>query len=107
MPAIVARHSFRYALGCVAVAVCVAGAAGRWSQHRPPAPPGPQEAAVRQLVLGNAPVERRFAGLFEYFASGFVRHAARGYSRVQFGGAHSFNGYSVDGLEGFARTGSL
>ncbi len=107
MPAIVARHSFRYALVCVAVAVCVACAAGRWSQYRPPAPPGPQEAAIRQLVLGNAPVERRFAGLFEYFASGFARHAVPGYSRVQFGGAHSFNGYSVDGLEGFARTGTL
>ena len=103
MPAIIARHSFRYALGCVAVAVCVAG----WSQYRAPAPVGPQEEAIRQLVLGDAPIERRFAGLFEYFSSGFVRHAAPGYARVQFRGEHSFNGHSVDGLEGFARTGSL
>jgi hypothetical protein len=58
-------------------------------------------------VLGDAPIERRFDGLFEYFSSGFVRHAIPGYSRVQFGGARSFNGYSVDGLEGFARTGPL
>ena len=58
-------------------------------------------------MLSDAPVERRFEGLFEYFAAGFVEHATAGYARVQFAGAGSFNGYSVNGLEGFARTGSL
>lgn len=119
MPAFATRLSIRFALGCALVALAVAGffwapivqhaanAASRWGQHRIPAPAGPEEAAIRQLVLGDAPLERRFAGLFEYFSNGFVRHAVPGYARVQFGGARSSNGYSVDGLEGFARTGSL
>jgi hypothetical protein len=119
MPAIPATHYVRYALGCAVVAVGVAmffrvsivqqavDATSRWGQYHAPAPAGPEEAAIRRLVLGDAPVERRVAGLFAYFSSGFVRHAAPGYTRVHFGGAHSFNGYSVDGLEGFARTGSL
>lgn len=119
MPVIMTRLSVRIALCCALAALGVAGffwipmvqhaadAATRWGQYHRPAPTGPEEAAIQQLVLGNAPIERRFTGLFEYFSSGFVRHAVPGYARVQFGGAHSFNGYSVDGLEGFARTGSL
>ncbi len=58
-------------------------------------------------MLSEAPVERRFAGLSEYFAAGFVRHATPGYARVQFKGERSFNGYSMDGLEGFSRTAPL
>jgi hypothetical protein len=52
-------------------------------------------------------METRFAGLFEYFAHGFVRHATPGYSRVQYGGMGSRNSYAMDGLEGFARTAPL
>ncbi len=103
MPANVTRLSFRYALAGVVVAL---GLAAR-SEYRSPAPAGVREEGIRQLVLSDAPVERRFAGLFEYFASGFVRHATPGYARVQFGGVRSLNGYSVDGLEGFARTAPL
>jgi hypothetical protein len=79
----------------------------RRDPYRTPAPAGVTENSVRQLVLSSAPVERRYTGLFKYFADGFVRHASPGYSRVQFAGARSFNGYSNDGLEGFARTGTL
>jgi hypothetical protein len=103
MPAIVTRLSFRFALGCLAVALCVAG----WGRYRSPAPPGAREESIRQLVLSDAPVDRRFAGLFDYFSSGFVRHATPGYARVHFQGARSFNGDSIEGLEGFARTAPL
>jgi hypothetical protein len=68
---------------------------------------GSEEERVRQLLLGNQPLETRFAGLFEYFANGFVRHATPGYSRVQYGGLGSQNSYATDGLEGFARTAPL
>jgi hypothetical protein len=103
MPAIATRLSTRYAPACVAVALCLAG----WSKYSSPAPVGAREEGIRQLVLSDAPIERRFAGLFEYFSGGFVRHATPGYARVQFGGIRSFNGYSIDGLEGFARTAPL
>jgi len=82
-------------------------AARGWGQYQEPAPVGPEEARIRQLVLGNQPIEARFVALFEYFANGFVRHAAPGYSRVQYGGLGSRNGYAMDGLEGFARTAPL
>jgi hypothetical protein len=78
-----------------------------WGLYHEPAPVGADEARVRSLVLGEQPRELRFAGLFEYFAAGFVRHADPGYARVQYAGAGSRNGYRVDGLEGFARTGTL
>jgi hypothetical protein len=78
-----------------------------WGQYRAPAPSGNLEARVRQLLLSEQPVEIRFAGLFHYFAAGFVRHAVPGYARVQYGGAGSRNGYELDGLEGFARTAPL
>src|ERR1700730_707115 len=110
MPAIV----YRLLLSCLVVAVGAAAflgapkvehvAARGWGQYREPAPVGPEELRVRQLVLGNQPIEMRFTGLFEYFANGFVRHAARGYSRVRYGGMGSRAGYAMDGLEGFART---
>jgi hypothetical protein len=119
MPSFVARLSSRYALGCflaaiaVAAAICApkvqraAAAARTWSQYHSPAPVGAREAAVRQLLLSHEPIERRYAGLFEYFSDGFVRHATPAYTRVQYGGARSWNGYGVDGLEGFARTAPL
>jgi hypothetical protein len=100
MPVIV-RRLF---LGCVVVTL---GAVALLGQYREPAPVGPVELRVRQLVLSNQPIETRFEGLFEYFSSGFVRHATPGYSRVQYGGMHSRNTYAMDGLEGFARTAPL
>src|ERR1700759_2333925 len=109
MAPIAARLSFGYVLGGVLVALCLAASfylAARQDPYRAPAPAGVEEDRVRQLVLSAAPVERRYAGLFQYFADGFVRHANADRSRVQFAGARSFNGYSMDGLEGFARTGS-
>ncbi|MDB6104240.1 MAG: hypothetical protein JWO52_4239 [Gammaproteobacteria bacterium] len=113
MPVIV-RRLF---LGCVVVAlgaVVLVGAtkvkqlaARGWGQYQEPAPAGPVELRVRELVLGNQPIETRFAGLFEYFSDGFARHATPGYSRVQYGGMRSRNSYAMDGLEGFARTAPL
>jgi len=78
-----------------------------WGQYREPAPVGEPEMRVRQLLLSEQPVERRFAGLFEYFAAGFIRHAVPGYSRIQYRGAGSRNSFAMDGLEGFARTAPL
>jgi hypothetical protein len=107
----------RLFLGCSFVAIAVGVLVGApklkhmadrgWGQYQKPAPVGPAEERVRQLVLGNQPLETRFTGLYEYFANGFVRHASRGYSRVQYGGMGSLNGYAMDGLEGFARTAPL
>ena len=117
MPAFPARLSSpRYLLVCVA-AIGVAALLGPpmmqrlaekgWGKYYDPAPAGPEEARVRQLMLGNRPIETRFAGLFEYFSAGFLRHADPGYVRVHYGGAGSRNGYALDGLEGFARTAPL
>lgn len=107
MPAIVSRLSSRYIVGCVVAASAIAVALFLRGQYRDPAPIGPAEAGVRQLLLGNDPIERRFAGIFQYFANGFVRHAEPGFARVRYGGYGSWNGYAVDGLEGFARTAPL
>jgi hypothetical protein len=113
MPVIVSRRI----LGGVVVALGAAAllgvstvkhlAARGWGQHYEPAPVGPEEERVGRLVLGQQPIQTRFEGLFEYFANGFVRHATSGYSRVQYGGMRSRNGYAMDGLEGFARTAPL
>jgi hypothetical protein len=109
--------TFRHFVGCIVLAIGGAAllgapmvkylAARGWGQYQEPAPAGAEELRVRRLVLGNQPIETRFAGLFEYFADGFARHATPGYSRVQYGGMGSRNGYAMDGLEGFARTAPL
>jgi len=82
-------------------------AARGWGQYRSPAPAGADEARVRDLMRSDAPVEQRFAGLYSYFLQGFIRHADPGHARVYYAGFGSWNGRAVDGLEGFARTGSL
>jgi len=109
MPAIVFRPSARFLLSAAAAVIVVAIGATLFtrSHHRDPAPAGMAEARVRDLMLGNEPIERRFDGLFEYFTDGFVRHAEPGYARVRYSGYRSWNGYSVDGLEGFTRTAPL
>jgi len=104
MPAFLFRLSI---VGCIVVAVAVATVVCIQGLSAEPPPPGPREAAVRQLMLGNEPIEARYAGLFEYFADGFVRHADPGYARVRYGGLGSWNGDELDGLEGFARTAPL
>jgi len=77
------------------------------NRNRAPAPVSARDATVRRLMLGDAPLERRFAGLFAYFSAGFLEHVSPGRARVHFAGAGSINGKSVTGLEGFARTGTL
>jgi hypothetical protein len=78
-----------------------------WGQYRSPAAEGPAEIRVRQIFLGGQSVEARFRELYNYFASGFVRHAVPGFARVQYSGAGSRQGFDMDGLEGFARTAPL
>src|SRR5262249_18291119 len=99
MPAIISGLSFRRVVACLAIGIGVAALVGATSVRRPfgkgwggysePAPAGPEEARTRQLLLSTQPREERFAGLFEYFAAGFVRHAVPGYARVQYAGAGS------------------
>jgi hypothetical protein len=72
-----------------------------------PEPDVSRESAIQHLLASAAPVERRFTGLFDYFAQGFVDHVAPTGSRVRFVGARSTNIRATDDLEGFARTGSL
>jgi hypothetical protein len=117
MPPNVPRLSIRLLWVCAALALGTGAIvalqkaqdhfARGWGQYREPAPAGAEEARIRQLVLSDQPAETRFAGLFEYFAAGFVRHATPGFARVQYAGAGSRNGYALDGLEGFARTAPL
>lgn len=68
---------------------------------------GPAERHVRTLMSSAAPLEDRFAALFHYFLEGFERHAEPGFARVHYSGYRGWSGHSVDGLEGFARTGTL
>ncbi len=116
MPAFLSRHSAAWVSGCI-VTIGVAAffvlphlehlAARGWGQYREPAPAGAPEARVRDLMSGDEPIERRFTGVFEYFLKGFVRHADPGFARVHYPGLAGLSGRSVDGLEAFARTGSL
>jgi len=78
-----------------------------WRRDVPCIPAGEPEARVRSTLLSEAPAEERYDALFGYFAQGFLRHQSRGYGRVQYCGAGSVNTYTLNGLEGFARTAPL
>jgi hypothetical protein len=117
MPARLPRYVVQWIWVSLAVALVVAGTmwaprlqyrlARGWHQYHEPRPAGAEEERVRSLVLSGQPLETRLSVLFQYFVAGFIRHAVPGYARVQYAGAGSRNGYTVDGLEGYARTGSL
>jgi hypothetical protein len=49
----------------------------------------------------------RFDTLFSYFFRGFVVNAGSDFARIHYPGLPSMSGYSVSGLEGFARTAPL
>jgi len=81
--------------------------AREWHQYRPFPAASAAEAQLEQHFLSDAPAAERFDTLFRYFADGFVRHAAPGFSRVHYPGVGSTRGFRTDGLEGFARTAPL
>jgi hypothetical protein len=69
---------------------------------------GSAETATKQAFLaGTAGDEQRYDTLFGYFSSGAIKYTVAPGSRIQFPGASSANGYSINGLEGFSRTGQL
>ena len=101
-------------LGSVALALLLVGAGiayrevrQGWGQYFDCPRPGDAEARLQRLFLSEAPAERRYEAIFLYFAHGFAGHLGPHFSRVQYCGAGSVNGFAVDGLEGFARTAPL
>jgi hypothetical protein len=74
-------------------------------------PPGVAGAVERELAARLAddglPMPQRYDALFGYFLHGFVAHLTDDGARVQYPGLPSIHGYSVNGLEGFARTAPL
>jgi hypothetical protein len=69
---------------------------------------GVAEATVkREFLSPSAATGRRYDALFRYFLSGAVKFTDDSGSRIHFPGAAGVNSYAVNGLEGFARTGSL
>ena len=61
-------------------------------------------AIVRDFLGTKKPPEARYAGLFRYFVEGFLAVATPGFERAQYRGMGSRQGYSISGVEGFART---
>ncbi len=75
---------------------------------RPIRNPGPDDRLFARRFLSPREADlKRFKDLFGYFADGFVRHAAPGFSRIHYPGMPSIRGHSITGLEGFARTAPL
>jgi hypothetical protein len=69
---------------------------------------GIAEVAVkREFLSRTAADEQRYDALFRYFLSGAVRFTDDSGSRIHYPGAASVSGYASNGLEGFARTGTL
>src|SRR5450432_1387433 len=105
---------FRRVIASAAALLLIAIAAGVFrlatKDWQASVPCNPSEVRDRHLAgefLSDAPVERRYAGLFRYFARGFVDHLDPTGSRVQYCGAPSNNTYPMSGVEGFARTAPL
>ncbi len=115
MPAFLSRHSAAWVSGCI-VTIGVAAffvlphlehlAARGWGQYREPAPAGAPEARVRDLMSGDEPIERRFAGVFAYFLRGFVRHADPGFARVHYPGLAGLSGRAAGRTAGSGCTGA-
>jgi hypothetical protein len=78
-----------------------------WGRHKAPAAPGAAEERIKKMFAGDAPVRARYDALFDYFASGFIRHAAPGFARIQYPGVGGGYSFRINGLEGFARTAPL
>lgn len=87
------------------VAVSQKGAEGWDSFVSSPNEQSPTDRAVTATFLSQADDEKRYAALFRYFVSGAAEYA-RGAS-VYYTGFPSKNGYTVSGVEGFARIAPL
>ena len=80
-----------------------------WSKYQPmSATEGVAEAEIkRSFLTDSATAEARYDALFMYFLSGAMTYASPSAARIQYPGAPSGYGYRINGLEGFARTGTL
>jgi hypothetical protein len=80
-----------------------------WTLYRPMADqPQPIDQQSSTAFLERAaPDAARFEKLFLYFFHGFVVNAGNDFARIHYPGLPSAYGYSVSGLEGFARTAPL
>jgi len=70
--------------------------------------PDQQSAADKEYTsafLANSPDEQRFEKLFEYFAAGAIQHSDG--PAIHYRGYPTIRGYSISGLEGFARVAPL
>ncbi len=59
---------------------------------------------LQDFTSESLSVTQRYDALFSYFLRGFVDNATPNYERVNYPGAGSIRGFSVSGIEGFART---
>lgn len=80
-----------------------------WSLYRPMADqPQPVDQQTSLAFLQRAASDvTRFDTLFSYFFHGFVVNATSDFALIHYPGLPSWSGYSVSGLEGFARTAPL
>jgi hypothetical protein len=102
------------AVGSVSLALLYAAVLHRYSApgwHRflhASTDEGADELAIKHDFLSHtATPAQRYDALFRYFVSGAARFTDSSGSRIQYPGAASLNGYACNGLESFARTGSL
>ena len=80
-----------------------------WDRYVPAAQvEGPADTAAKAAFLSDSkPVQERYEALFRYFAARALTYLSPQGARMTYPGAGSVNGYQANGLEGFARTGSL
>jgi hypothetical protein len=80
-----------------------------WTLYRPMADqPQPIDKHSTLAFLDRAASDAaRFETLFSYFFHGFVVNAGSDFARIHYPGLPSLSGYSMSGLEGFARTAPL
>jgi len=80
-----------------------------WSSYEPsPRRPLRADRAVARTFLNTekSPASR-YEVLFQYFLEGFLNVASPGFERAHYQGLGSRSGYTVSGVEGFARTAPL
>ncbi|HEY3809529.1 MAG TPA: DUF2264 domain-containing protein [Steroidobacteraceae bacterium] len=114
MQLLTSRH-----LGMIAAILVLAGlayaavlhkwAAPGWSRFVAASPrPAPTDIAAGQSFLASDTTDLlRYQELFQYFLGGAVAGTDAAGSRIHYRGAPSSAGYAVNGMEGFARTGTL
>ncbi|QOZ66947.1 DUF2264 domain-containing protein [Bradyrhizobium arachidis] len=79
-----------------------------WLKYRSMPPPGLQERDIQAAFAdGSLSPKQRFVQLIKYFSDGFFRHATPNFERVNYPGIGGGAGFSVNGIEGFARTAVL